>query len=266
MSVQVLVATMNQKDHSLLETMNIQSDAIVGNQCDHNSVEDFFYNGHKIRYLNFAECGVGLNRNNALMRADADICLFADDDLVYVDGYVDIVEKAFQQFPDADVIAFNFEDHTDYGDKQPRYTITKASRVYWHNYLRYGTARIAIRLESIRKHGILFNLCYGGGTEHNHGEDNLFLTSCLKNGLKIYAVPQVIADLMDDRASTWDGGYDDKYLKDQGALYYEISRHWWKLLCAQDAIRHHGEYHKSAWDAYKTMIHHNVAAANRTSR
>ena len=63
-----------------------------------------------------------------------------------------------------------------------------------------------------------------------------------------------IADLMDDRASTWDGGYDDKYLKDQGALYYEISRRWWKLLCAQDAIRHHGEYHKSAWDAYKTMI------------
>ena len=75
MKVQVLVAAMHQKDHALLEKMNIQSDAIVANQCDFNSVEDFEWNGHKIRYLNFAERGVGLNRNNALMRANGDICL-----------------------------------------------------------------------------------------------------------------------------------------------------------------------------------------------
>ena len=54
MSVQVLVATMNQTDHSLLEAMNIQSDAIIANQCDHNSIEEFRYNGYIIRYLNFA--------------------------------------------------------------------------------------------------------------------------------------------------------------------------------------------------------------------
>ena len=71
-SVQVLVAAMNQTDHSLLDRMNIQSDAIIGNQCDYNSVEKFEYDGHSITYLNFAERGVGLNRNNALMRATAD--------------------------------------------------------------------------------------------------------------------------------------------------------------------------------------------------
>ena len=38
-SVQVLVAAMNQTDHSLLDRMNIQSDAIIGNQCDYNSGE-----------------------------------------------------------------------------------------------------------------------------------------------------------------------------------------------------------------------------------
>ena len=31
MKIQVLVAAMNQKDHSLLKSMNIQSDAIIGN-------------------------------------------------------------------------------------------------------------------------------------------------------------------------------------------------------------------------------------------
>ena len=102
MNVQVLVAAMNQKDHSLIDKMNIQTDVIVGNQCDSNSVERFRYKDHQVTYLNFAEKGVGLNRNNALMRATGDICLFADDDMVYEDGYAEVIEKAFNDFPRAD--------------------------------------------------------------------------------------------------------------------------------------------------------------------
>ena len=77
MRIEVLVAAMHQTDHALLEKMNIQSDVIVGNQCDRNAVEEFEWNGHRVRYLHFAERGVGLNRNNSLMRAAGDICLFA---------------------------------------------------------------------------------------------------------------------------------------------------------------------------------------------
>lgn len=107
MKIQVLVATMNQLDHSLLEKMNIQSDVIVGNQCEFNSIEQFRYKDYSAVYLNFAERGVGLNRNNALMRATADICLFGDDDMIYINNYVDIIRKAFENQPDADIIAFN---------------------------------------------------------------------------------------------------------------------------------------------------------------
>ena len=42
-TVQVLVAAMNQTDHSLLDKMNIDSDVIVGNQCTFNSIEKFMY-------------------------------------------------------------------------------------------------------------------------------------------------------------------------------------------------------------------------------
>lgn len=51
MTLQVLVATMHQTDHSLLEKMNIQSDAIVVNQCNRNEVERFMYNGHQILWM-----------------------------------------------------------------------------------------------------------------------------------------------------------------------------------------------------------------------
>lgn len=97
--VEVLVAAMHQHDHSLLEKMHIKTDAIIGNQCDNNSVEIFKWNNHTIKYLNFAERGVGLNRNNALMRASGDYCLFADDDMIYVDDYAEKVEKAFFNIP-----------------------------------------------------------------------------------------------------------------------------------------------------------------------
>lgn len=248
MKIQVLVATMNQTDHSLIEKMNIRTEAIVGNQCDHNSVETFERNNQTITYYNFAERGVGLNRNNTLMRATADVCLFADDDMVYEDNYTEIIEKAFSENPQADVLVFNLIE------KVPtRKLITKKTKVGYLNYLRYGTARVAVRLESVKKYGIYFNQCFGGGTEHCHGEDNLFLNACLKNGLKIVAVPEYIATLTEERKSSWNNGYDDKYIKDQGVLYRTLSRRWWRLLCFQDAYRRHKSYNRSWLQAYLIM-------------
>ena len=140
MVVQVLVATMGQTDHSLIEKMNIQTDAIVANQCDCNSIEEFMNGENQIKYLNFAERGVGLNRNNALMRASGDVVLFADDDMVYVDGYANLLNKVFDEIPEADVIVFNISS------RKPIKKIQKVGRL---NYLRYGTARIAARRKAI---------------------------------------------------------------------------------------------------------------------
>lgn len=249
MRIQILVAAMNQKDHNLLKKLNIRSDVIVGNQCGYDSVEHFDYNGKAATYLNFNEKGVGLNRNNTLMRADGDICLFSDDDMVYMNDYVEKVENAFLHYPNADVIIFNLFE------KNPtRYVIKKPMKVGYFNFLRYGTARVAVKLKSIRENGIYFNQCFGGGTEHCHGEDNLFLAECLKKGLKIYAVPDFIASLTEERESSWNIGYGEKYLIDQGILYKTMSRRWYKILCLQDAIRHRKTYDVRWWTAYHMMV------------
>ena len=182
------------------------------------------------------------------MRANADFCLFADDDMVYCDNYPEIVDEAFKKLPKADVIVFNLKEK-----ESKRYKIKKIHKVGRLNYLRYGTARVAIRLENVKNNGIYFNQCFGGGTEHCHGEDNLFLCACLNKKLKIYAVPVEIAELTEERVSSWDVGYNDKYFKDQGILYKTISRKWWKLLCLQDAFRHRKSYKVSWIKAYKKM-------------
>lgn len=252
MSVQVLVASMNQNNHDLLKKMNIQSDAIIGNQSNFLSFEEFDYNGYVIKYLNIPERGVGLNRNNSLMRASGDICVLADDDMRFIDGYVEVVEKAFFDNPKADVIIFNIKE------KEPtRYINKKNHKVGKLNFFRYGAARIAFKLKPIREQGISFNLLFGGGAERSAGEDTLFLSSCIKAGLRIYTSTLYIAELLDDRDSSWFKGYDDKYLEDKGFLFKIISPRLWKALCLQDAFRHRKLYGRKTISCYRAMVRKN---------
>lgn len=248
MTVEVLVAAMHQTDHSLPRRMNLQSNAIVGNQCEENSVEEFEYNGHTVSYYNSDKRGLSKNRNTALIYATGDICLLADDDMVYKDGYVEVVEKVFAETPEADVIIFNIEEPV------PTRAITKRkTKVSYFNYLRFGSVRIAFKLDKIRENAIFFNQCFGAGTERGFGEDNLFLTACLKNKLSVYAVPESIAVLTEERESTWFRGYDAAYLHNKGLLFRAISKRWSWFLCLQDALRHHKRYGLSAIQAYTCM-------------
>lgn len=233
MTLQVLVSTMHQKDHSILEKMNIQTDAIIVNQCDRNEFEEFEYKGNNIRFLSFNERGVGLSRNNALMRATTDICLFADDDVKYVDNYKDIIIGAFQENVNADVIVFNVPSTNV---EREEYTILKEKRLRFYNCLRYGTVRIAIRTESIRKSNIHFSLLFGGGAKYGSGEDSLFMMDCIKSGLNVYASPQHIG-IVTQSESTWFKGYTDKYFFDKGVFFAALSKRWGRLLCLLFALR-----------------------------
>lgn len=250
MHCEVLVATMDQKDHNLLEKMNIQSDAIIGNQCDRNEIEEFNYNGWNIKYLSFAEKGVGLNRNNTLMRASGDICVIADDDVIFCDNYIKTIKRNFKDNPEADVIIFNLYE------KQPKRFITERKfKVGYKNFMRFGATRIAFKRNSIIKKGITFNLLFGGGTHFSAGEDTLFLYECLSKKLNIIAVPDYIAELTEERESSWFKGYNDKFFRDRGALFACLSNKFSYLLSIQFALRHYKLFkgEKTRREAIKLM-------------
>ena len=236
-SVQVLVATMNQDDHQLMERMNIQTDALVGNQCDRNGVEEFEFGDNSIKYFNMSDRGVGLNRNTALMRASADICILADDDMVFYEGYERQILDAYQKYPEYDVIILNIGE-----TPRVRYVVGKPMKVTRWNYGRFGAARITFRRKAISYAGISFNLNFGGGATHSSGEDSLFLSDCLKAGLKIIAIPLEIAKLDNtDRDSTWFKGYTEKYFFDKGVFYGLAHPLMKKAFCLQYVIRHSDE-------------------------
>ncbi|MCC5464084.1 glycosyltransferase [Pelosinus baikalensis] len=222
MNIEVLVSTMHQQDLSLVEKMNIRTNAVLINQCDNNDVVEAKDDEKCIKMYSFRERGVGKSRNIALIRATGDICIMADDDVVYLDHYEQIVRDAFAKNPNADMIMFNVTNAHEERNKRDKVN-TKNKRVRFYNCLRYGTYNIAFRRERLLKHNVFFSLLFGGGAAYGSGEDTLFIWECLKKGLIIYASPAKIADVYHQK-STWFSGHNEKYYFDRGVLFEALSK------------------------------------------
>ena len=205
--VQVLVSALAQDAGQLAEKMNLESDAVIVNQCDRCDYREFFLQEKpgqelvqtdKIRCFSMKERGVGLSRNTALLHADGEICLFSDEDIVLQKGYKDVIRNAYLQYPDADMILFNVKvspARRTYWNERPK-------RIRWYNYGRYPAYSISGKLDSFRRANAHFSLLFGGGAKYSNGEDSLFLRDCLRAGLKIYALPDCIGEEI-ERESSW---------------------------------------------------------------
>lgn len=194
--------------------MNLDSDAVVINQCDRLGAEELEYNDHNVRFFSFPDRGVGRSRNEAILRADGDICLFSDEDIVYEAGYAQAVEREFENQPAADMILFNIE----IDEARRTYHIGGRKRVHWYNCGRYGAVSFAVKRESLLASGVTFSLLFGGGARYSNGEDSLFLKEFIKKGYKVYTAPVTIGR-EESGDSTWFLGYNEKFFHDRGVLY-----------------------------------------------
>ncbi len=217
MKVQVLVAAMFQESQQLVNKMNLSTDAIIINQCDAYAYEEFVHNGNRIQFYSMKERGVGLSRNNALLRADHSFSLFSDEDIVYYDQYEQIILQEFEQHPEADMIVFNF----DVNEERKTYYNHKWKRVHLYNCGRYPTFSFAIKTDKMHRKNITYSLLFGGGARYSNGEDSLFIRECIKKGLKVYASAKVIGK-EEGRPSTWFHGYTKKFFVDRGVLYHYL--------------------------------------------
>lgn len=242
MSIEVVVATMHQSNFSKYSEMNLQTDAVFANQTQNNDKKSETIRDNIVKMISTDTRGVGINRNIGLMNAQADILLIADDDMVYVDDYDQIVQRAFREIPDADAIIFNIDS---IGNSMSRRVNQKIKRIHFFNALNYGAARIAVKTSALRRENIWFNTNFGGGTQYSAGEDTLFICDMLKRGLRLYTYPKTIATV-DQTTSTWFDGYTEKYFFDKGALYKALSKKHYLLLCVQDILRHPSTYKDSS--------------------
>lgn len=246
----MLISGMNLDTTHVAENMKLEADAIVINQTDSFGFEEYQYKEHRIKIYCMNEKGVGLSRNNALLRADGDIVLFSDEDIVYNEGYAKAVLDAFEANPDIDMIFFNF----DVAEDRQTYHIEKKGRIRSYNCGRYPTYSLAVRREVLHKKGITFSLLFGGGAKYSNGEDSLFIKQCIKSGMKALALPVTLGREV-PRPSTWFNGYTDKFFYDRGVLYKALYKGLAKPLALRFLIAHRDIMltNRKLMDAYKLM-------------
>lgn len=240
--IQVLVSTMfNDNTGKLAAAMNIKTDYLIINQCCENSKEG--------RLINSNERGLSNSRNTAVENASGDICVLADDDEVFADDYDKIIVKAYRSFPDADIICFKFiREHSpkSYGDKP--------KKLGYRDILKVSSCEVTFRREALVKNKIRFDTLFGAGAKYPSGEENLLLRDCLKKGMNIYFVPEIICKIEDYRQSTWFEGYNEDFFKSKGALMRAFSPRFSKILNILFAIKKHKAGKISFCKALKFLI------------
>lgn len=223
--VELLMSVMHQIDFSLLKQSKMFGNVLVINQCGKDAYREEQNDEYKWRMISNTERGLSKSRNLAIDNAQGEICKLCDDDETLVDNYQEIIIRAYEELPDADVIIFNL-NRINYKMKKTYYTI-EAKRPA-PKYRSYGSPMITFKLESIREHNIKFNEDFGSGSKFGGGEDNLFLRDLRQAGLKIYEYPDVISTIDYSRfESNWFHGYTDKYFYNQGVFNQYVKPNQW---------------------------------------
>lgn len=228
---EILCVTMHQNDFSKIEEMNIHSDIVFANQCDHTSYEELEFENHKAKMISTQTRGVGINRNLALSYATADYCLFGDDDVTYVDNVEELVVKEFEAHPDADVFVFHL-DTDEESRKQKKYAKTRACRRFEQKP--WGGCRIAVKLSSIKKANVWFTTLYGGGCVFPSGEDSMWIIDAQRKGLKFFVSDKTVGKVSFEESS-WFTGANEKFYFAKGAFYSAVhpkTIFMWKLYFA----------------------------------
>lgn len=190
-SVEILVATTYRSSLDFLWTMfahnnPVDFNILIVNQTTPNKllISEFEH----IKVINSFEFGVPKSRNLAISRATSDICLMADDDIVYQPNLKSILVEAYLTHPDAAMISFEAidENRQKYADYPPAGRHTKASlrKIY--------TWVISFKRDTYLKNMIFYNRHFGFGASFKGQEEYVFLRNAFDKGLKMVHIKATI--------------------------------------------------------------------------
>lgn len=209
MILEILISCMYQENTSIVEQSEITTDVLIINQCNENNYHQYDKDGQTIRMISTTERGLSKSRNMAIDHAAGDICLLCDNDERFYHDYEQIVLAAFQRFPDADIILFNFDNlHHNFKDYE--------HRLEYLELLHAISSQIAYRKSSLEKKRVRFNPYMGAGSGNGAQEENKFLMDCYKKGMNIYYIPQKLGEILETE-STWFHGFDEKFFYQRGS-------------------------------------------------
>lgn len=133
--------------------------------------------------------GVTKSRNNAIKLANAEIGVFADDDVTYEKDWLDRMQHIFKTSPTLDVAIFKIKTLPG----EPPYKPYPTAPTEIKMATAVGTIQIAFRVSSIKANNLKFDERFGAGQKLLIGSDEqLFIYDCLRAGLRVKYFPEYL--------------------------------------------------------------------------
>ena len=203
MTVQYLLTSVNKTRNeiiSLLESLNIHGNILVGNQLMNNDLEyEIKTDKYIAKVFDMTSKGVSKNRNFLTLKSTADYITYLDDDMYFEVGAQEKLEKILEKNK-YDAVRFNvLSDNSS----RPIKLLSKQGYVCFRHLSSFGVWGIFYKRQFLIDFNVFFRENIGPGTEINHGEDSLFNKTFLKKS-KIYSVP-LLAFHAKQSMSTWQG-------------------------------------------------------------
>ena len=186
--VQILIATMNRTNFDFLNHMFVN--------CDFNSLSVLIVNQtspdrllksnlENIKIINSFEVGLSKSRNLAVKNADKDILVIADDDIVYLKGFINEIISAYNNCRSIvhcfQTVTFNKKLYSNYPKRRKKMNRNEIKKVL--------SIEVTFLREEILKRKIFFNEFFGLGSVFEDGETFFFLRNCYFKRIDIFFSP-----------------------------------------------------------------------------
>ena len=215
-SLEILISTKGRDSLDFLRNIFVNNNSHSNSVLIINQTENSNFScpsTGKIKLINKNEIGLSKSRNLAIHSSTADICLVADDDIVYVKDFDKIMISAKKN--NADIITFMMKDFDGKLFKQyPKKKLHDKKTLSSVN-----SVVIAFKRDSIISNNIKFDNNFGLGSIFQTADEYVFLRDAMNSNLNIIFQNEVI--LSHDIISSGKDAGSDRVLFAKGALFYK---------------------------------------------
>lgn len=223
MEFEILISTMNRTDPGFLDPMfalvggPVYPILIVNQTTPDQLLETDLPN---VRVINSMERGLSQSRNLAIDNARGEVCLVADDDVLYLPDFDKVVISAHRDLPEVPVITFKMEDEEGHDfRKYPDISIHNTKTVESVN----GVV-ISFKRDKLRKAKVYYNPHFGLGCTFGSANEYVFMRNVLSAGLQAGFVSKPI--LRHPVISSGQDHGSDRALRARAALQYKYYGFW----------------------------------------
>lgn len=188
LTIEILISTMYRTSTEFLDEMFVDNNIddfyiLIVNQTTQDKI--LKSNNEKIRVLNCFDSGLPKSRNIAIDNSKGNICLIADDDLVYLPNLKQKILDAYEKYPKADLISFEAIDKD--GIPYANYhNVTKHNKKSLKEIYSWV---ITFKRKAIVDSRLYFNHYFGLGSTFKGESEYMFLRNVYKDNKQMVHEP-----------------------------------------------------------------------------